>query len=722
MMSSGGSISSPTGGCEMVRLQVTFPTAGTYQMRIEPGAFTLSSPASYSNPTAITQTITVTATPAPAVLLSSTALAFGSQTINTSSATQSVTVTNNGTASLDITAVTIAGDFGFTGCASPITLSPGASCTLSIFFFPTTEGVLAGSVSIVSNASGSPHVITLGGTGTPQPVPGIVLAPSSAAFGTILAGQSASQVLALSNPGTANLDISSILIVEPQPAAMRAKAVSFSQTNDCPAALAPSAACSITVTYAPSVAGSHMGELHVISNAAPSPLVAALSGSANPGTTPGLQLSASSVTFAPQFPNTTSAAQSVTLTSSGTAPLVISQVAASGDFSFSGCGPSTLGPGATCSFAITFRPLSEGPHSGAIVITSNAPGSPHTLSLSGTGSPRLAPEISLSPSDFAFGPVRTQRTVTLTSRLTNAGAAALEISQISSTGSFFALSNNCPSSLAIGAFCDITVTYAPTATGPHSGQLVIHSNALPSPYIAALSGTGSNVPPPFLDVDGALDFGQQVTGVTVRRTLTLANTGGDPLNISQMTLIGSGAFGLEGACASIAPERSCDLTVTFTPMGLAAFSARLDIVSNHSGGVVQVSLSGVGTALPRAALELSVGALGFGSQGVGSTSASQNVRLTSIGAVAAQINSIAPSLPDFIVDASQCPALLAPQQSCDIGVAFKPVASGARIGFLVVQSNAVPEGGLPHSVSLIGVGCRFFSMGGSRNPQRLCAP
>ena len=723
MSATDGSVA-PNSGCTLVTAQVNFPTPGTYTLQLDAGAFTMSSPAVYSNPTPITRTITVVPPPAPAVALSGSSLSFGAQTVDTSSGTQSITVTNSGTASLSISAVNVAGDFGFTGCASPLTLSPGASCTLSIYFFPTTTGDLAGSVSIVSNASGSPHVITLGGTGTPEPVPAIALAPSSANFGTILVGQSATQVLALSNPGTANLDISSISVIEmvPPPAAMRAKAISFTQTNDCPLALAPSAACNITVTYAPASAGSHAGELRIVSNAAPSPLVALLSGSANPATTADLQLSASSVTFAPQFPNTTSAAQSVTLTSSGTAPLVISQVTASGDFAFSGCGPSTLAPGATCSFAITFKPFSEGAHSGSIVITSNAPGSPHTLSLSGTGSPRLAPEISLSPSNFAFGAVRTPSTATLTNRLTNAGAASLEIAQISSTGSFFDQSNNCPSSLAIGAFCDITVTYAPTATGPHSGQLVIHSNALPSPYIVALSGTGTNVPPPFLDVDSALDFGLQVTGVTVRRTLTLANTGGDPLTISQMTLIGSGAFGLEGACASIAPDSSCDLTVTFTPMGLAAFTGRLDIVSNHSGGVVQVSLSGVGTALPRPALELSVGALGFGSQGVGSMGASQNVRLTSIGAAAAQIHSIAASLPDFVVDANQCPAVLAPQQSCDIGVAFKPVAAGGRQGSLVIQSDAVADGGLPHSVSLIGVGCRFFTVGGSRNPQRLCAP
>lgn len=652
--------------------------------------------------------------PVPAVSIAPTALDFGSQTVGTSSAPQSVTVNNTGNAPLDITAIAVSGDFGFTGCATPITLAPGASCTLGVKFFPTATGARTGSVSIASNASDSPHRITLSGSGTPALVPGIALAPSSADFGAVVAGTAATRILALSNPGTAPLAISSIEVT----------GTFFTRAHDCPASLAPSAACNITVTYTPTGAGTHGGELKVFSNAVPSPLVAALSGSVAT-TVPGLRLSANSVAFAPQFVGTTSSAQSVTLTNSGSAPLVISQVASSGDFGFSGCGPSTLAPGATCSFTITFRPLTQGPQSGAIVITSNAPGSPHTLTLSGSGASLTAPEINLSPSAFAFGSLRPQQTATLRGRLTNTGAATLTISQITSTGALFSQSNNCPATLAVGAFCDITVTYAPIATGSHSGQLVIHSNAIPSPHIAALSGTGITVPPPFLTVDGAVSFGQQVTGTTVRRALTLTNTGGDPLRISQLSIFGSGAFGVEGGCATIAPEASCNLTVSFTPTGLGSFSARLDIVSNHIGGVVQVSLAGVGIAAPRPALELSVAALGFGTQGVGSSSlpsAGSRVRVRSVGSVGAQITSITASLSDFIVDASQCPAVLAPQQSCDVAVAFRPMTSGARQGTLLIQSNAVTESGAPHTVSLTGIGCRFFTAGSARNMVRLCAP
>jgi hypothetical protein len=117
----------------------------------------------------------------------------------------------------------------------------------------------------------------------------------------------------------------------------------------------------------------------------PSPFTAALSGSGLPATSPGLTLSANSVAFPAQFVGTTSAPKTVTLTSSGTAPLVISQVTVSGDFAFSGCGPSTLAPNADVHVLDHLQAAHRGPLSGSIVVTSNAPGSPHTIALTGTG-------------------------------------------------------------------------------------------------------------------------------------------------------------------------------------------------------------------------------------------------------------------------------------------------------------------------------------------------
>ncbi|HYC36566.1 MAG TPA: choice-of-anchor D domain-containing protein [Usitatibacter sp.] len=656
----------------------------------------------------------------PGLQLSATSLDFALQTINTDSAARNVTVTNNGTAPLNVSAITVSGDYVFTGCPTPLTLAVGNNCVLSVKFHPTATGARAGSISIASNASGSPHVIALSGSGTPVPLPAIALTPGSHDFGTLLAGTSATVTFSLSNTGTANLDINNILLTDPSPIPAGALPGGYSQAHDCPVTLAPSAACSIVVTFTPpGPGGPYATDLRIVSNAAPNPFIAPLSGFSTSATAPGLQLSASSVNFNPQFVGTTSVAQTVTLTSNGTEDLVITSITSDGDFGYSGCGPGTMAPGEVCDFSITFRPLTEGPQSGSISVASNAPGSPHLVVLSGEGASLVSAAINLNPAAVAFGSVRTGLSATQAVTLANTGGAPLVVSQLQVTGSFFALAgHSCPASLAPGQSCVLTVSYTPTASGPHSGQLRIVSNAIPSPHIAALSGTGMVVPPPSLSVDSSLGFGEQVTGTTARRTLALRNTGGDPLRISAFTLTGAdaAAFNVEGACAEIAPAASCELVVAFTPTALRDFVARLDIASNHAGGVVQVNLAGAGVALPQPNLRVSVGALGFGTLGQGRDSETRFVQLTSIGAVPIQIGAIT-GPPDYIVT-HDCPALLASGLSCEVRVVFHPLSTGPRVGSVTIATNGVPAS---HTVNVTGVGCRLVVFGRA-GTARLCSP
>lgn len=44
-------------------------------------------------------------------------------------------------------------------------LAPGESCTVSVKFVPSDRGVRSGEVTIISNASKNPEVISLSGTG-----------------------------------------------------------------------------------------------------------------------------------------------------------------------------------------------------------------------------------------------------------------------------------------------------------------------------------------------------------------------------------------------------------------------------------------------------------------------------------------------------------------------------------------------------------------------------
>ncbi len=78
-----------------------------------------------------------------------------------------ITLTNNGTTSLQVSSVTIsgtnAGDFNQRNtCSSP--LAPGGTCTISVVFSPTAVGARSATLSIVS-ADGGNQTVPLSGTG-----------------------------------------------------------------------------------------------------------------------------------------------------------------------------------------------------------------------------------------------------------------------------------------------------------------------------------------------------------------------------------------------------------------------------------------------------------------------------------------------------------------------------------------------------------------------------
>jgi hypothetical protein len=98
------------------------------------------------------------------ITLSPTSLSFGTQSVNTISAAQTVTLTNAGTVALTITKIAISGQYAQTNtCVSPI--AGGASCTISVTFNPTTTGTHNNSLTITDNVTGSPKKVSLTGTG-----------------------------------------------------------------------------------------------------------------------------------------------------------------------------------------------------------------------------------------------------------------------------------------------------------------------------------------------------------------------------------------------------------------------------------------------------------------------------------------------------------------------------------------------------------------------------
>ena len=102
----------------------------------------------------------------PAVSFSPASLNFPSQLVNTSSTAQTVTMSNTGDAGLSITSITITGPFTQTNTCGNFLPGDIGNCSIRVVFTPTQAGAASGIITIVDNASGSPHIIPLTGTGT----------------------------------------------------------------------------------------------------------------------------------------------------------------------------------------------------------------------------------------------------------------------------------------------------------------------------------------------------------------------------------------------------------------------------------------------------------------------------------------------------------------------------------------------------------------------------
>jgi hypothetical protein len=106
----------------------------------------------------------------PMAALSSSNLNFNSQSVGTTSAPQTVTLTNNGSEPLTITVVGITPGFHTsTNCLAASPLAPGESCSESVTFAPTTKGTINGTLSFGDNSGnvvGTEQTVSLNGPGT----------------------------------------------------------------------------------------------------------------------------------------------------------------------------------------------------------------------------------------------------------------------------------------------------------------------------------------------------------------------------------------------------------------------------------------------------------------------------------------------------------------------------------------------------------------------------
>jgi hypothetical protein len=132
----------------------------------------------------------------PAALLSPSGLSFSSVALGASGAAQTVTLSNQGNASLSISNIQISGDYAQTNnCSS--TLAASSSCTFNITFTPTVSGSRTGTLTISDNVAGSPQTVALSGSGADFSV------TSSSSSASVKPGSTATYTVTVASVGGA---------------------------------------------------------------------------------------------------------------------------------------------------------------------------------------------------------------------------------------------------------------------------------------------------------------------------------------------------------------------------------------------------------------------------------------------------------------------------------------------------------------------------------------
>lgn len=282
-------------------------------------------------------------------------------------------------------------------------------------------------------------------------------------FGSVPVGTSTSaQVVRLSNLGSDAGRVGSVSLASGAP--------EFLIQNGCPAVLAPNDFCDIGISFNPGHRGGHFGELLVQAN--DRALQAVLTGSAvqaagslipvtgtDYGT--GLVSQGSSLSF--KYVNTGDAPATNTFTAVSAGL----QLATRGHT----CGRSTqmvtIPVGGSCTVSASYTRPTAGDFSGTISLQSSSENSPSVVPVTGSA---VSPMLSFSPSSLDFGPLKTNTTESKTYTIKNVANYAVTnftlTELIAYESGLWKHTTTCTETLAPGASCSVTVTYAPTVAGP----------------------------------------------------------------------------------------------------------------------------------------------------------------------------------------------------------------------------------------------------------------
>lgn len=520
-------------------------------------------------------------------------LAFGNVPVG-STPTLSTTLSNTGGATITGISFMVSGTgFSRDGGSCPTVgfdLAGGANCTVIIRFSPLAGGAASGTLAATSAGGGASA--TLSGTG---------LAPASIAFdmpgyafGNVTVGSFGELTATLSNSGGQDATNTQVQVT----------GTGFTRNGgSCGmgAFTLPSGGnCSVVLRFTPGAPGAANGSVSASADG----------GLSASSTLSGTGIAAGALVFDPAalaFGNVvtgTSSTLTTTLRNTGGSSVdnIALGVTGSGYSRDGGTCPAmpfSLPGGADCTVAIRFQPAAAGAANGSLAANGNA-GASASASLTGTG---VAPgALAFNPTTLAFGDVTVGNSATLTTTLSNSGGAAVDDIVVAVTGTGYTrdAASTCSTmafSLPAMGSCTLVVRFQPGSVGAANGSAT--ATAASANASASLTGNGLSAGSGAVGIFPltGLNFGNVVVGSTATQTITITNTGNQPLTTMVVGITGPFVLSNNPCPATLAAAASCVVSIQFTPGALGAASGQVQVTA--AGGIsANAPLTGNGVAAP----------------------------------------------------------------------------------------------------------------------------
>ncbi|MFB6296507.1 MAG: choice-of-anchor D domain-containing protein, partial [Halobacteriales archaeon] len=507
-------------------------------------------------------------------------------------ATTDITIQNDGNGTVSITEVAIAGTnasaFSVVD-AGASSIDPGESTDVTVAF-DAAAPIGPRTARLRIRTENVPEItVTLSGR---VAAADLRASTREVSFFSVAVGTNATKRLAVTNEGGLPATVSAVRVTGPDAGAFTLV------SGDASGTIGTNEGVDLAVRFSPDSPGEKTAVLRVESDdAGVEDIAIPLSGA---GATGRINASTDSVDFGTVAAGTLATAN-VTVTNDGFASLSIEGASISGDGAFTvlAGGDAEIVPGEEHLITVGFRPESAGPASATLEIASDDPGQGTlTVSLAGQGA---VPDATLSTTALAYGASPTNSSTTRTVTVRNGGNATLVLSGTrlggESPGAFAVVSSGGTTSLAPGESREISVAFAPAATGQQNATLSIPSNDPEGALNVSLSGTGerSNI----AVSPSAVAFGNVRVGETGDARISVQNDGSQPLDLTGIAIAGANAsaFTLAGdtGTGTLAPGANRTFAVRFSPSAIGSRTATVEITSDDPDTpTVEVSLGGTG--------------------------------------------------------------------------------------------------------------------------------